>query len=193
MTVRKKWIEENVAADRLIALPENENARRGNVEGIARSIEELDFWGVLVVRAQDHKIIVGNHRYRAGVKQGQTHFDVQWWDVDEKTAIRMALADNRWGDLSTFDRPTLVTQLCDFDLEDFAGTGFTPDDLEDMLGGLPPLPELTPDDVEFVVGLIRFLVTPEDTAEWHARIEHEAGPNQAEQVAAVKERLGLIG
>lgn len=187
-------IETDVDADRLVALPASENARRGDETAIGEAIENLGFWGVLVAQETSGKIIVGNHRYRSGLAHGMTVFNVEWWDVDDRTATRMAIADNRHSDLSRFDLPVLTDQLADLPDEEFAGTGFTRDDLDAMLAELelPEIPDLMPhDDVRFVLGVIEFFVPEREVAAWRGEVEHVAGPRESDQVAELRGRLGL--
>lgn len=110
------------------------NARKGDVDKIKGSIEELGFYGACLVQRSTRYIIVGNHRWRSAKEAGETHIPVLWVDIEDELATRIAINDNRLGELGTWDQAILVAQLAELaDTErGLAGMAFTMDDLADL-------------------------------------------------------------
>lgn len=120
-----------------------ENAKVGDVPAIAKSIARNDFYGALVVQRSTGHILVGNHRWLAAKAENLGEVPVIYVDVDDDQARRIMVADNRTSDLGTFDMEKLSALLESFD-GDLDGTGYSLDDLTDMLG--TPGDGLTPPD-----------------------------------------------
>lgn len=98
--------------------PHPENPRKGDTAAIADMIRGNGWHGVLVVQRSTGNIIVGNHRYRAGLDVGMDTFPVHYVDVNDEQAMRILLADNRASDVATYDEPLLlrlVAQVGDAD------------------------------------------------------------------------------
>ena len=98
------------------------NPRRGNVEAIEESVENNGWYGAIVAQKSTGYILAGNHRYRVAVAKGAKEVPVIWHDVDDETAVRILLADNRTADLGTYDEQTLGELL--EGLETLDGTGY---------------------------------------------------------------------
>lgn len=111
--------------------PHPDNPRRGNVDLIAESIEANGFYGGLVVQRSTGHVLAGNHRFRAAQQVGIEEVPVMWVEVDDDVARRILLVDNRSADLAANDDTELLALLesLDFELE---GTGYSPDDLDDL-------------------------------------------------------------
>ena len=77
-----------------------ENPRMGNEEEIGKSIQTNKFYGACIVQLSTKHIVVGNHRYRQLKSQGASHVPVIWADVDDATALKILLADNKTRDNS---------------------------------------------------------------------------------------------
>lgn len=88
--------------------PHPENPREGDVDMISNMIQENGWHGVLVVQRSTGYILVGNHRYRAGLQIGMDTFPVHYVDVDDAQALRILLADNRASDVATYDDEKLL-------------------------------------------------------------------------------------
>lgn len=65
-------------------------------------------------------ILAGNHTYKALVGMGETEIPAIFVDVDNETATRILLADNRTADLGEYDEQQLNQLLKG--LEEFTGT-----------------------------------------------------------------------
>lgn len=119
--------------------PHPENARKGNVAAIRESLEENQQFAPLVVQRGTGYILSGNHTYRAARELGWTEIDVVYADVDDDRARKILLAANRTSDLGTYDDEALLNLLEALG-DDFQGTGYTADDLDDLLSALDKLP-----------------------------------------------------
>lgn len=121
------------------------NARRGDIEAIAQSLAELGQFRTIVVNKGTHtgranEVLAGNHTVQAANLIDMTHLDATFVDVDDDTAKKIVLADNRTNDLATYDDVALAELLESLGADNLAGTGFTEDDYDDILDTnlLPP-------------------------------------------------------
>lgn len=112
------------------------NARRGDVDLIADSLSKLGQYKPIVVNA-DGTILSGNHTTMAAQRLGWETIDVHRVDVDEDTAKRILLIDNKANDQSTYDVEELVNLLTE--LPNLDATGFTRDEVDDLLETLDAL------------------------------------------------------
>lgn len=126
--------------------PHPDNPRRGNLDAIRESLRANGWWGTIVAQRSTGHILVGNHRYTAAVAEGHTQIPTHWLDVDDDTARRILVADNRAGELATWDEEALVDLLGGF--EDLTGTLFTAKDLERLLPKPPAEFGEVGDDIE---------------------------------------------
>lgn len=132
-----EWIAEGL---RGLAVPVEQlhedpaNARMGHaVERIAASLAQYGQRKPLVAnRAQNGKVIAGNGTLRAARSLGWSHVAVVWVDDDAATAVGYGIADNRTGELSTWDVTTLETLISA--LPEGMFTGFEAGELEELLG-----------------------------------------------------------
>lgn len=149
MTKRKHDTFTEIQASALVPFPGN--PRRGNVDAIRASIRANGFFGALVVRRSTREILAGNHRFLAGVAEGMTKFPVNFVDVDEVQARKILLADNRTGDLGSYDENALADILrslsatADEVESAIAGTGYSVDEVAAILdSAAAPLPGAPP-------------------------------------------------
>jgi ParB-like nuclease family protein len=111
------------------------NARRGDVDAIAESLDRNGQFRPLVVQRATSYVLAGNHTLRAAQKLGWPSVQVTYLDVDEEGARRIVLADNRTADLGGYDEHALADLLRELG-DDLAGTGFGADDVDDLLASL---------------------------------------------------------
>lgn len=122
--------------------PDPRNPRRGDIDEIAASMDQFGQDQACVVRRSNRQIIKGNHRYFAAKdKLGWKRILVYWVSDDEATAIQRGLADNRIGDLATFDEEELASIMADLERQvgDLQVPGFDEDymdQLREMIAGL---------------------------------------------------------
>lgn len=111
------------------------NSRRGNVDGIRRSIRANKFYGVVVAQAKTGTILVGKHRWEAAKAEGLAEIPTLRVSVSDEEALRILLADNRLNDLADYDNASLAATLSAILQSGAAleGTGFEPSDLDELL------------------------------------------------------------
>jgi ParB-like chromosome segregation protein Spo0J len=153
-----------------------DNPRLGSLKDITESIRKNGWHGVLVAQESTGHILVGNHRYEAvmelyaelgpdewhdvtglPVDEEGPFFPVHRRDVTDTQALRILLADNRAGDMATYDEERLVAvlqmivedetealkeagkteeEIQQLTMDALAGTGFTPADTQAIEEGL---------------------------------------------------------
>jgi hypothetical protein len=120
--------------------PHPRNPRRGDIGAVKESVDVNGFFGALVVQRSTGYILAGNHRWRAAGEVGMDQIPVIWVDVDDATATRVLLADNRTSDLGTYDDAALaaLVQSVASDAGTLLGTGYTDADLDELLAALTP-------------------------------------------------------
>lgn len=124
--------------------PHPRNPRRGDVGAIRDSIAANGFYGAVVAQKSTGFILAGNHRWEAARQSGADAIPVVWVDVDDDHALRILLADNRTNDVAAYDEAALVDVLRELEAMQgsLQGTGYTPDDLQDLLAKLAGPPDL---------------------------------------------------
>jgi len=115
---------EIVPAERL--RPHPDNPRRGDLRAIGQSIERNRWYGAVLAQKSTGRILVGEHRFRAGLEAGQAAFPTIWLDADDAAALRVLLADNRANDVAGYDEAALAEILARE--KDLAACGYSPED-----------------------------------------------------------------
>lgn len=112
--------------------PHPRNPRRGNVGAIRESIRSNDFVGAVIVQRSTGYVIAGRHRLEAAREEGATELPVLEVDVDDETALRILLADNRTSDLAGYEDETLLALLREIGAGEgtLEGTGWTFEDFQ---------------------------------------------------------------
>lgn len=149
MDIAGQWTLEDIDSIK----PHPDNPRRGRTEVIAESILENGFYGFVLVQASTRHIIAGEHRWRAlrelqeagalvelittdgremELPKGKVPLALA--DVDDATAKRIMLADNRTSDVAGHDAAQLAKLLQSLDT--LKGTGFDHQDVKDLLASL---------------------------------------------------------
>lgn len=112
--------------------PHPQNPRIGNVDAIAESLEKNGQYAPIVA-LPDGRVIAGSHRLQAAIQLGWKEMLVTTIDVDEATAKRILLADNRTSDLGFYDNDSLQDLLASLASEStLEGTGWDLDALDDL-------------------------------------------------------------
>lgn len=112
--------------------PHPRNPRKGDVALIADSLLYHGQYRPIVAQRSTGHIVAGNHTFRAAKQLGWDSIAVTWLDVDDATAERILLADNRTSDLASYNNDALASLL--HSLPDLDGTGFTRLDLDELDG-----------------------------------------------------------
>lgn len=100
--------------------PHPKNPRQGDVGAIYESIEANGFYGAVVAQKSTGHVLAGNHRMLAAQHAGAGSVPVVWVDVDDETALRIPLADNRTNDVASYDTQGWVWL---FDIAESCGYG----------------------------------------------------------------------
>ena len=174
--------------------PHPANPRQGDVGAIHQSIEANGFYGAVIVQKSTGYVLAGNHRMQAAAHAGATSLPVIEVDVDDATATRILLADNRTNDLSTYDQDALaalLTQLAK--AGELDGSGYDGDDVDALLLSLetPTLDELAEQFPNREDGSldpqVSFRVPAQVWAAWRAHVDTHSG----DEVQALSSLLGV--
>lgn len=145
-----------------------DNPRKGDVEAIMSSLRRFGQVRPIVVQEGTDVIVAGNHTFQAVERLGWDKIAAIKVPLTDDEARAYLIADNRLGDTATYDDQGLLAVLervmSSTGLE---GTGFTPDDVDDLVAALDRIPT-TPEE-EFTGD---YAERPEDTAaRWEGRNE----------------------
>lgn len=99
------------------------------VDRVAASITRFGFGAPIVARKANLEIIAGHTRWKAAKQLGLERVPVRLLDVSEKDAHTLALADNRYTELTPWDA-SLADVLAGFDGIDAAFMGWTEADIK---------------------------------------------------------------
>src|SRR5699024_2137480 len=122
--------------------PHPDNARQGNTDLIAQSLEHNGQYRPLVVQKSTGHVLAGNHTLAAAHQLGWTQVAATFVDVDDTAAKKILLADNKTSDEATYDEDLLAQLLSD--LNTTHGTGFTDEEADDLILALSE-PHTTPE------------------------------------------------
>jgi hypothetical protein len=116
-------------------IPHPHNVRKGDTTAIKESLDANGQYRSIVVQKSSSHIIAGNHTYKAAVELGWKEITATIIDVDDESAIRIMLADNRTSELATNDEAALLAllQRLEESTGELLGTGYDMDDLEDLI------------------------------------------------------------
>lgn len=163
-----------------------ENPRQGDVGAIHTSIEANGFYGAIIVQKSTSIVLAGNHRLQAAAAAGAETVPVIEVDVDDETARRILLVDNRTNDVASYDEHALLEMLKSIGAtdEELLGTGYDADDLDALArlaaAGAKPLdpnaewdgmPPFRQDGIESIFSCIVHFATVEDADAFFAGIE----------------------
>lgn len=145
-----------------------ENPRQGDVEAIMSSLRRFGQVRPIVVQEGTDIIVAGNHTFQAAKRLGWDKIACVKVPLTDEEAMAYLLADNRLGDKASYDDQGLLAVLERvMDSTGLEGTGFTPDDVDDLMAALDRIP--TTDEEEFQGD---YAERPEDTAaRWEGRNE----------------------
>jgi ParB-like chromosome segregation protein Spo0J len=128
----KKTSKPIVAGSQLVALdsvkPHPNNARLSDTLTLMESLDKHGQYRPIVVQKSTKYILAGNHTWDAARRLNWQEVAVTFVDVDDETAKRIMLVDNRTSDLATYDDHQLLALL--HEVSDLTATGFDGFDLE---------------------------------------------------------------
>ena len=182
----KQTFKPNFPVGDLTPHPDNPNS--GDVDGLCESIDELGFFGAVLVQKTGSRIVAGEHRWRAAIDSKAETIPVLLVDIDDTTALKIMLRDNKSRDESTWIEDVLEGVLSELSDEGknpdgLAGSGFDADDL----GFLGLTDDGEDDDLDDTVPLPAEPVTYEKISQVHWLVS--ADP---EEVGEVQEALAQI-
>lgn len=111
--------------------PYPKNPRKGDINIIAQSLKVNGQYRPIVVNKRTMEIVAGNHTFKAAQQLKWKKIAVGYIDVDEPTARKIMLADNRSNDAATYDYELLAEVIAEVD--DVSGTGYSDEDRESLL------------------------------------------------------------
>lgn len=118
----------------LVANPRN--PRRLGREGAAkleRAIREFGFTTPALVQASTGMLIAGHQRTTAAIAVGLERIPTVWADVDDATAEKIMLADNRLGEEAEWDSDRLAAIFAEVGGDVAALAGFTDEEYQAVL------------------------------------------------------------
>lgn len=126
---------QNLAVPVASLKPHPRNVRQGDVGAITESLKHHGQYRPIVVQKSTGHILAGNHTYKAAKALKWKEIAATYVDVDDDQALRILLMDNKANDLATYDDSALVDMLRELAQTELKldGTGFTPEDLNDLL------------------------------------------------------------
>jgi DNA modification methylase len=122
------------------------NARIGDVGAVAASLDWFGQLKPIVVQKSTGWVVAGNHLLRAARKLGWTEIAANIVELDDATATKYMLADNRTSDLGSYDDGLLAAILAEQAAADnLAATGYDADDVAALLRAAGLSDERDPD------------------------------------------------
>lgn len=118
----------------------NPRDNRKAIDEVAKSIRRFGWGSPIVANKRDGEIIAGHTRFAAAQKLKLDKVPVRWLDLDPADAHALALADNKVGEIATWDDEKLrevLQELQQFDESLIADTGFDVDELDELISGKP--------------------------------------------------------
>ena len=142
-TKDKEAIKEKEASaiwEDISALKEWEENPRHNseaIEHVAKSIKRFGFGAPIIARKADGMIIAGHTRFQAALKLKLEKVPVRYLDLDPADAKLLAIADNKVGEIATWNDDLLRITLSELKDKGLEGVGFSDDELNDLFAEAP--------------------------------------------------------
>jgi hypothetical protein len=130
-------IEEETDIETLVENPRN--PQQHPEEQILRLMQSLRLNGQYkptLARRANRMLIAGHGIRQAAQRLGWTKLKVAFWDVDQVTADRTMLGDNRLGELSKPNQDRVAELLREIPEDDWLSVGFSEDEAEKLLTDL---------------------------------------------------------
>jgi len=185
-------------------LPHPDNPRQGDVDAIEESILANGWYGAVIVQLSTRFILAGNHRWQGAKRAGALTVPTIFVDVDDATARRIILADNRTADRASYDQESLTNILTSIQQEagNLAGTGYVDSDLKQMMESLKAVQEEAANGTgqktkpakptKIVIGPYQIKVDPNKLADLFQDIKETiGGDSEGDIIAECRRRLKL--
>lgn len=158
-----------------------DNPRNSSLDGIKESLKKHGQYRPLTVNKNNNQVLTGNHTWEAMKELGMDKCAVMFVDVDEITAKKIVLVDNRTNELATYNKEIMVDILAEFmELGELLGTGYSADEVDDIMAGFDEV-QITEFE-EFKGG---YALSEEEIAEVEAKV-------QTPTERTVKEKLNEV-
>jgi len=135
--------------DKVEADPRNANNHpERNIEAIMKSLEVYGQRKPIVIRRKTMTVTAGNGMFEAAQRLGWDQIAVLLVDESQEMATGFAIMDNQSARLSDWNMTALKDLLEELDSAnwDMDATGFTPEEIEDMMTAAPPAEEQSDGD-----------------------------------------------
>lgn len=121
--------------DSLVPWAQNPRINDKVVPSVVDSIKRFGFAAPIVVRLEDRMVIAGHTRLKAALHLELDEVPVRFMDITREEAEALALADNKLGELATWDDDALTAVLQSFraDTTEMAGLGWSSEELKSLL------------------------------------------------------------
>lgn len=158
-----------------------DNPRSSNIEPIKESIKKHGQYRPLTVNKNTNEILTGNHTWLAMKELGMKECTAMFVDVDDMTAKKIVLVDNRANELASYDKEIMVELLSEFmELGKLFGTGYSADEVDDILSAVDEV--AVTEFEEFTGG---FALTDEEIAEVQERLQQPSDYKPKEKLKEV--------
>jgi len=137
-----------VAVADLTPWAQNPRQNASAIADVAKSIRRFGWGSPIVANKRDGTIIAGHTRFAAAQRLKLEQVPVRWLDLDPVDAHALALADNRIGEIATWDDAALAEVLRELKAADdslLGDLGFDERELQKLLGDVVlPSPDEQP-------------------------------------------------
>ena len=126
-----------VATSSLRPWKDNPRKNAKAVDEVARAIKRFGWSSPIVAREQDREVIAGHTRLLAAEKLGLERVPVRFLRIDPADAHLLAIAENRVGEIASWDDDKLAEVLAELraaEVDLTTGTGLTDAELRALLG-----------------------------------------------------------
>lgn len=129
--------EDDVDPGSLLDNPRNPKQHpEDQIQRLMASLTALTQYRPVLARKANRMLIAGHGVRMAVQRLGWPSIRVAFWDVDQGTADRAMLGDNRLAELGRVDDDRIAELLRDIPETDWLGVGFAPDEARGLLDGL---------------------------------------------------------
>lgn len=114
-----------------------------NLNAVKHSLSAYGWRGLVVARRSDRRIVAGHARIAAAKALGWTQAPVLFVEDDDQRATAFAIADNRTGELASWDNGFLQEAMAELEADELNDLGFSLEEFEQVSVG-----SMRPQDVD---------------------------------------------
>jgi ParB family chromosome partitioning protein len=137
--------------DSLVEWSANPRKNERAILKVAKSIKRFGFGAPIVARLANREIIKGHTRFRAAKALGLKRVPVRFMDISEEEGHKLAIADNKLGEISEWDDEKLEDMVLELSIEEAQLLGFEMRELEKFAEDPQELKRVTIDQTFEVV------------------------------------------